>query len=169
MVTRTVLQYHAGLQYLRCSVLWNICCPCKFYAKLYASVPVPERKEKPKGGNDDENNGPSDNDGMDFGDKELDVKNKVNPVPGETTSTLSSPMTQCVVRSAASSYAAMRMVAGSRPGLVIAWKWHVRLALLCGCSGALEYATNSCGSINKSLSLSIGLKILVQGMLMAHG
>ena len=57
------------------------------------------------------------------------------------------------VRSAASSYAAMRMVAGSRPALVIAWEWHIGLALLCGCSGALEYPTiNSCGPINKSLS-----------------
>ena len=60
------------------------------------------------------------------------------------------------VRSAASSYAAMRMVAGSRPDLVIAWEWHIGLALLCGCSGALEYpTTNSCGPINKSLSLCV--------------
>ena len=50
----------------------------------------------------------------------------------------------------------MRMVAGSRPDLVIAWEWHIGLALLCGCSGALEYpTTNSCGPINKSLSLSL--------------
>ena len=57
------------------------------------------------------------------------------------------------VRSAASSYAAMRTVAGSRPVLVIVWEWHIGLALLCGCSGALEYpTTNSCGPINKSLS-----------------
>ena len=62
------------------------------------------------------------------------------------------------VRSAASSHAAMRMVAASRPVLVIAWEWHIGLALLCGCSGALEYpTTNSCGSINKSLSLSLSL------------
>ena len=60
------------------------------------------------------------------------------------------------VRSAASSYAAMRTVAGSRPVLVIVWEWHIGLALLCGCSGALEYpTTNSCGPINKSLSLSL--------------
>ena len=60
------------------------------------------------------------------------------------------------VRSAASSYAAVRMVAGSRPVLVIAWEWHIGLALLCGCSGALEYpTTNSCGPINKSLILNI--------------
>ena len=58
------------------------------------------------------------------------------------------------VRSVASPYAAMCMVAGSRPVLVIAWEWHIGLTLLCGCSGALEYpATNSCGPINKSLSL----------------
>ena len=57
------------------------------------------------------------------------------------------------VRSAASSYAAMRMVAGSRPDLVMAWEWHIGLALLCGCSRALEYpTTNSYGPINKSLS-----------------
>ena len=62
------------------------------------------------------------------------------------------------VHSAASSYAAMHMVAGSRPVVVIAWKWHIGLALLCGCSGALEYpTTNSCGPINKSLSLSLSL------------
>ena len=59
------------------------------------------------------------------------------------------------VRSAASSYAAMRTVAGSRPVLVIVWEWHIGLALLCGCSGALEYpTTNSCGLINKSLILN---------------
>ena len=58
------------------------------------------------------------------------------------------------VRSVASSYAAM--VAGSRPMLVKAWEWHIGLALLRGCSGALEYpTTNSCGPINKSLSLSL--------------
>ena len=63
------------------------------------------------------------------------------------------------VRSAASSYAAMRMVAGSRPDLVIAWEWHIGLALLCGCSGALKYpTTNSFGPINKSLSLSLSLR-----------
>ena len=50
----------------------------------------------------------------------------------------------------------MRMVAGSRPVLVIVWEWHIGLAPLCGCSGALEYpTTNSCGPINKSLSLSL--------------
>ena len=60
------------------------------------------------------------------------------------------------VRSAASSYAAMRTVAGSSPVLVIVWEWHIGLALLCGCSGALEHpTTNSCGPINKSLSLSL--------------
>ena len=65
------------------------------------------------------------------------------------------------VRSAASSYAAVRMVAGSRPVLVIAWEWHIGLALLCGCSGALEYpTTSSCGPINKSLSLSLSLYVL---------
>ena len=62
------------------------------------------------------------------------------------------------VRSVVSSYAAVRMVAGLRPVLVIAWEWHIGLALLCGCSGALEYpTTNSCGPINKSLSLSLSL------------
>ena len=62
---------------------------------------------------------------------------------------------QCVARRAPI-YAAMRMVAGSRPGLVIVWEWHIGLALLCGCSGALEYpTTNSYGPINKSLSLSL--------------
>ena len=50
----------------------------------------------------------------------------------------------------------MSMVAGLRPMLVIAWEWHIGLALLCGCSGALEYpTTNSCGPINESLSLCI--------------
>ena len=48
----------------------------------------------------------------------------------------------------------MRMVAGSLPVLVIAWEWHTGLALLCGCSGALEYlTTNSCRPINESLIL----------------
>ena len=48
------------------------------------------------------------------------------------------------------------MVVGSRPALVIAWEWHIGLALLCGWSGALEYpTTNTCGPINKSLSLSL--------------
>ena len=62
------------------------------------------------------------------------------------------------VCSVASSYAAMRMVAGSRPVLAIVWEWHIGLALLCGSSGALEYpTTNSCGPINKSLSLSLSL------------
>ena len=62
----------------------------------------------------------------------------------------------CAVRSAGSSYAAMRMVVGSLPVLLIAWEWHIGLALLCGCSGALEYlTTNSCRPINESLSLSI--------------
>ena len=56
------------------------------------------------------------------------------------------------VRSAVSSYAAMRKVAGLRPVLVIALEWHIGLVLLCGCSGALEYpTTNSCRPINKSL------------------
>ena len=55
-----------------------------------------------------------------------------------------SPVAQCVARRAP-------MVTGSRPVLVIAWGWHIGLALLCGCSGALEYpTTNSCGPINKS-------------------
>ena len=53
------------------------------------------------------------------------------------------------VRSAASSYAAMRMVAGSRPVLVIAWEWHTGLALLCGCSGASEYPTTKFLRANK--------------------
>ena len=58
------------------------------------------------------------------------------------------------VHSVVGSYAAIRMVAGSRPVLSIAWEWHIGLALLCGCSGALEYpTTNSCESVNKSLSL----------------
>ena len=66
-----------------------------------------------------------------------------------------------VMRSAASSYAAMHMVAGSRPVFVIAWEWHIGLALLCGCSGALEYpTTNSYRPINKSLSLILILIIL---------
>ena len=44
---------------------------------------------------------------------------------------------------------------GSRPIFVIVWEWHIGLALLCGCSGALKYfTTNSCRPINKSLSLS---------------
>ena len=65
----------------------------------------------------------------------------------------SSPVAQCVARRAP--YAAVRMVAGSRPVLVIAWEWHIGLALLCGCSGALEYpTTNSCGPINKILILN---------------
>ena len=52
------------------------------------------------------------------------------------------------------------MVAGSRPVLVIAWEWHIGLALFCGCSEALEYpTTNSCGPINKSLSLLRLIKI----------
>ena len=64
------------------------------------------------------------------------------------------------VRSAVSSYAAVRIVAGSRPVLVIAWEWHIGLVLLRGCSGALEYTTtNSCGSINKSLSLPLSLSL----------
>ena len=64
------------------------------------------------------------------------------------------------VRSAASSYAAMRMVAGSCLVLVIAWEWHISLALLCGCSGALEYpTTNSWGPINESLSLILILML----------
>ena len=62
------------------------------------------------------------------------------------------------VCSATSSYAEVRMVAGSRPVLIISWEWHIGLALLCGCLGALEYpTTNSCGPINKSLSLSLSL------------
>ena len=65
-----------------------------------------------------------------------------------------------VMHSTASSYAAMHMVAGSRPVFVIAWEWHIGLALLCGCSGALEYpTTNSYRPINKSLSLSLSLTI----------
>ena len=65
-----------------------------------------------------------------------------------------------VMRSAASSYAAMHMVAGSRPVFIIAWEWHIGLALLCGCSGALEYpTTNSCWPINKSLSLSLSVNV----------
>ena len=52
------------------------------------------------------------------------------------------------VRSVASFYAAVHMVTGARPKLVIAWEWHIGLVLLCGCSGALKYPTaNSCGSI----------------------
>ena len=47
----------------------------------------------------------------------------------------------------------MSMVAGSRP-VLIAWAWHLGLALSCSCSGALEYpTTNSCGPINKILIL----------------
>ena len=65
-----------------------------------------------------------------------------------------------VIRSAASSCAAMHMVAGSRPVFVIAWEWHIGLALLCGCSGALEYpTTNSYRPINKSLSLSLNVNL----------
>ena len=37
----------------------------------------------------------------------------------------------------------MCMVVGSRPGLVITWDWHIGLALLCSCSGALEYPTTN--------------------------
>ena len=67
------------------------------------------------------------------------------------------------MRSTASSYAAMHMVAGSRPVFVIAWEWHIGLALLCGCSGALEYpTTNSYRPINKSLSLSLSLSYHLQ-------
>ena len=67
-------------------------------------------------------------------------------------------MSRGTVRSVASSYAAVCMVAGLRPVLVIAWEWHIGLALLCGCSGALEYpTTNSCGPINKSPSSSYDL------------
>ena len=70
------------------------------------------------------------------------------------------PVSRGAVRSAASSYAAMRMVAGSRSVLVIVWEWHIGLALLCGCLGALEYpTTNSFGPINKSLSLSLSLSL----------
>ena len=49
----------------------------------------------------------------------------------------------------------MRMVAGSRPLLIIAWEWHdICLALLCGYSGALEYpTTNSYGPISGSFLL----------------
>ena len=66
------------------------------------------------------------------------------------------------MRSAASSYAAMHMVAGSRPVFVIAWEWHIGLALLCGCSGALEYpTTNFYRPINKSLSLSLSLILIL--------
>ena len=77
------------------------------------------------------------------------------------------------VRSAASSYAAMRMVAGSRPDLVITWEWHTGLALLCGCLGALEYpTTNSCGPINKSLSLSLCIashtQLPIQDLIYSH-
>ena len=69
------------------------------------------------------------------------------------------------VPSAASSYAAMRMVAGSLPVLVIVWEWHIDLALLCGCSEVLEYpTTNSCGPINKSLSLSLSLCQMMSGL-----
>ena len=64
--------------------------------------------------------------------------------------------------SAASCYAAMRMVAGSHPALLIAWEWHIGLALLCGCLGTLEYPiTNSCWPLNKSLSLSLGVSSTV--------
>ena len=63
------------------------------------------------------------------------------------------------VRSAASSYAAMRTVAGSRSVLVIAWEWHLGLVLLCGRSGALEYpTTNSCGPINESFILNCSMQ-----------
>ena len=49
-----------------------------------------------------------------------------------------------VMRSAASSYMQQCiMVADSRPTFVIVWEWHIGLALLCGCSGALEYPTKS--------------------------
>ena len=78
--------------------------------------------------------------------------------PGKTKDTIirTFSFSRGAVRSTASSYAAMLVVAGSRPVLVIAWEWHIGLALLCGCSGALEYpTTNSCWPINKSLSLSL--------------
>ena len=45
------------------------------------------------------------------------------------------------VRSAASSYAAMHMVAGSRPVLVIVWEWHIGLALLWGLGWLVVHLT----------------------------
>ena len=54
------------------------------------------------------------------------------------------PVSRGAVRSTVSSlYAAIRMVVGSRPVLVMVWERHVGLALLCGCSGALEYPTTN--------------------------
>ena len=48
-------------------------------------------------------------------------------------------------------YAAMHMVAHSRPLLIVVWEWHIGLSLLSGCSGALEYpTTNYWGPINES-------------------
>ena len=40
-------------------------------------------------------------------------------------------------------YAAMCLVTGSLPVLVIVWGWLIGLVLLCGRSGALEYPTKS--------------------------
>ena len=58
-----------------------------------------------------------------------------------------------VSHSTASSYASNAYDGWFAPILVIVWEWHIGLALLCGCSGALEYpTTNSCGPINESLS-----------------
>ena len=82
---------------------------------------------------------------------------QINEMPSDTSITYT-VVFHGAVHSAASSNAAMRMVAGSCPVLVTAWEWHIGLVLLYGCSGALQYPTaNSCEPINKSLSLSLSL------------
>ena len=71
---------------------------------------------------------------------------------GETNQIAGTVKCKCkyvVSHGAASSYAAMCMVAGSRPVLVIAWEWLIGLTLLCGCSGALEISHNKFLRANK--------------------
>ena len=75
------------------------------------------------------------------------------PVPCMDESLIEIVVSCGAVHSAASSYAAMCMVAGSRPILVIPWEWHIGLALLCGYLGALENPTTNSWA-NKSLPLS---------------
>ena len=83
--------------------------------------------------------------------RDTDVNTHCTTTLRQALKSTASVVSHGAVRSAASSYAAMHTVAGSRPVLVIVWEWHIGLALLCGCSGALEYpTTNSCGPINKS-------------------
>ena len=58
---------------------------------------------------------------------------------------LLSAVAQCVAR--ASSYAAMRTVAGSRPVLYIVWEWHIGLGLL----GSLRISHNKFLQANKQI------------------